>query len=260
MSLFLSVAISAVIFNFGPGMLLQNEGSSRPYKEWTKQDVTRLLNDSPWAKTQTVRIAAKRQMRSVAGQVSATPGSEGPLPTDGKAALGGAEEAIDYSFTVRLRSALPIREAIVRLVQLDANYDRMQATEKKSLDAQTRELLGCLECVDHYVISVGFGSTNSQGVDPIYNWFRGQSVESLKKYIYIQNDRGDRRDLAAFISPRVPGDEAFFLFARKDKQGKPLLNVDHKKLLFRMSDANANSVTNFNLDVSRMVVNGRVEF
>ncbi len=50
------------------------------------------------------------------------------------------------------------------------------------------------------------------------------------------------------------------MFARKDKQGKPLLNVDHKKLLFRMSDANANSVTNFNLDVSRMVVNGRVEF
>jgi hypothetical protein len=260
MSLVLSVAISAVISTFGPGIMPQNDGNSRPYKEWTKQDVTRLLNDSPWAKTQTVRIAPRRQMRSVAGQVSATPGSEGAVPTDGKAALGGAEEAIDYSFTVRLRSALPIREAIVRLVQLDSNYDRMPPAEKKSLDTQTRELLECHECADHYVISVGFGSTNSQGADPIYNWFRGHSAQSLKGYIYIQNDRGDRRDLAAFIPPRVPGDEAFFLFARKDKQGKPLLTVDHKKLLLRMSDANANSVTNFNLDVSRMVVNGRVEF
>jgi len=257
MSLFLSIAVSAII-SFG--LIHQTESAAKPYQEWSKKDVTKLLNDSPWAKTQTVRVAARRQARSVAGQVSATPGSEGAVPTDGKAALSGAEQPVDYTFTIRLRSAMPIREAIVRLVQLESNYDRMQSAEKKSLDAQTKELLECQECKDHYLISVGFGSNNAEGMDPIYNWFRNQSLQSLKGYIYIQNDRGDRRDLAAFIPPRVPGDEVFFLFARKDKQGKPLLTAEHKKLLFRMSDANANSVTNFSLDVSRMVVDGHVEF
>jgi hypothetical protein len=233
---------------------------AKPYQEWSKQDVSKLLNDSPWAKTQTVRIAARRQVRSVAGQVSDTPTAVGPVGSEGKAAMSGAEQAVDYSFTVRLRSALPIRQAIVRLVQFDSNYDQAQPAAKKALDAQTKELLDCSECAEYYVISVGFGSNNRQGADPIYTWFRGQSVESLKKYIYIQNDRGERRELAAFIPPRVSGDEAFFYFRRNDKDGKALLATSHKKLLFRMSDANANSITNFSLDVPPMVRDGRVEF
>jgi hypothetical protein len=240
-------------------VLAQDSWRERPFSEWTKRDVTKLLNDSPWARTQTVRIATRKQMRSVAGQVSATPGS-GPVPTDSQAALGGADAAVDYSFTIRLRSSLPIRQAIVRLVQLDAKYDSMKPGQKKLLDEQTRELLECRECVDNYIISVGFGSTNSSGVDPIYDWFRGQSVESLKGYIYIQNDQGKQRELTGFIPPRVVGDEAFFLFTRNDMDGKPLLTPKNKNLLFRMSDANAGSVTNFRLDVSRMVVDGKLEF
>jgi hypothetical protein len=258
-SLLFSIVIAIVVSMLGTGTLAQDALPSKPYSQWSKEDVTKLLNDSPWAKTQAVLVQRKKQMRSVAGQVSADPGTDGAVPTQGQAALGGADDAINYSFTMRLRSALPIRQAILRLVQLDANYDAMQPDQKRALDSQTRELLECKECEDNYVISVGFGSTNSPGVDPIYNWFRGQSVESLKGIVYIQNDRGERRDLAAFIPPRVSGDEAFFLFARNGKDGKLLITPKDKRLLFRMSDANANSVTNFSLDVSRMVVGGRIE-
>jgi hypothetical protein len=256
--LVLSFVVGVVLPAPGLG-LAQDNWRARPYQEWTKQDVAKLLNDSPWARTQTVRIATRKQLRSVAGQVSAAPGS-GPVPTNAQAALGGADAAVNYSFTIRLRSSLPIRQAIVRLVQLDAKYDAMEPAQKKLLDEQTKELLECRECVDNYIISVGFGSTNSSGVDPIYDWFRGQSVESLKGYIYIQNDQGERRALSGFVPPRVLGDEAFFLFARNDREGKPLVTPKNKKLLFRMSDANAGSVTNFSLDVSRMVVDGRLEF
>ena len=256
-SLILIIAAAASMPPHRARAMVQAEGQARPYQAWSKQQVTKLLNDSPWARTQVIRVAARKQLRSVAGQVSATPSSAGD---DGHAALGGAEEAINYSFTLRLRSALPIRQAIVRLVQIESNYDGMQPGQKRALNAQTKELLECKECVDNYVISVGFGSTNSQGVDLIYDWFRGQSVESLKGYIYIQNDRGERRELASFIPPRVAGDEAFFFFARLGKDGKPLITANNKRLLFRMSDAHANSITNFSLDVSRMVVDGSVAF
>lgn len=228
------------------------------YERWTSQQVTKILNDSAWAKTQTVRIAPRRQVRTVAGQVSAGPGA-GAVPTDGTAALGGAEQAFDYNFTLRLRSALPVRQAIVRLVQLDAKYDEMTPEQKRVLDAQTKELLQCPECVDNYVVSVGFGSQNAPGVNLIYDWFRGHSLASLTGYVYLQNDRGERRELSGFIPPRVPGDEAFFLFPRRDSDGKLLLTPANKRLLFRMSDS-VNSVTNFSLDVTKMVVNRRVEF
>jgi hypothetical protein len=235
----------------------QDELLKKPFQQWSKVEVTKLLNDSGWAKTQAVRVKGRRQMRSIAGQVNVDASTTSTA--ERQAALGGAEEARDYKFTIRLRSALPIRQAIVRLVQLDANYDQMPTASKATLDTQTRELLECKECKDNYIVSVGFGSTN-QSVDLIFNWFRGQSVESLKGYIYLANEHGGRRDLSGFIPPKVSGDEAFFFFPRRDRSEKPLIGPNDKKLLFRMSDANARSITNFTLDVSRMKVDGKIEF
>ena len=225
----------------------------KPFPEWSKADVTKLLNDSAWARTQEVRVRPRSRVRSVAGPTESA-------ATDRHASLGGAAEAKDFRFTIRLRSALPIRQAVVRLVQLEAGYDRMPASEKKKLDAQTSTLLECPECRDNYVVSVGFGANNNQGVDLIYDWFKGRTIQSLKGYISLANDRGVRRDLSGFIAPKVPGDEAFFLFARRDEQGRPLISENDKRVLFRMSDANANSVTNFTIDVQPMKVNGKLEF
>jgi hypothetical protein len=235
----------------------QEELLKKPFQQWSKVEVTKLLNDSGWAKTQAVRVKGRRQLKSIAGQVNVDASTTSTA--DRQAALGGAEEARDYRFTIRLRSALPIRQAIVRLVQLDAKYDQMPTASKAALDAQTRELLECKECKDSYIVSVGFGSTN-QGVDLIYDWFRGQSVESLKGYIYLANEHGGRRDLGGFIPPKVPGDEAFFFFPRHYPSERPLIGPNDKKLFFRMSDTNARSITNFALDVSRMKVDGKIEF
>jgi hypothetical protein len=255
--MFVIVAVVA-LFMYVPSMARQ-EVQDKAFQQWTEKDVTKLLNDSAWARTQAIRVTRRRQVRSVAGQVGVEALGTTPTAADSKASLGSAEDAVDYRFTMRLRSALPIRQAIVRLVQLQSNYDQMQPAQKKSLDAQMRQLLECEECRDNYIVSVGFGSTNSHGVDLIYDWFRGQTIESLKGYIYLANDRGGRRELSGFIPPKVQGDEAFFFFARNDKEGKPLVTVDDKRVLFRMSDKNASSVTNFSLDVSKLVINGKVE-
>ncbi len=223
--------------------------------------MAKLLNDSAWAKTQAIRVLRRRQQRSVAGQASEVPSAAtGTTSVDRQAALGGAEDAVDYRFTLRLRSALPIRQAIVRLVQIESKYDQLQPAQKESIDRQTRELLECPECRDNYVVSVGFGSMNSQGLDLVYDWFRGQTLESLKGYIYLANDHGQRRELVAFIAPKVPGDEAFFYFHRQGRDGKPLFTADAKRLIFRMSDTSASSVTNFSMDVARMVVDGKLQF
>ncbi len=254
--------ISSGLLPFGclPQMA-QQELLKKPFGQWSKVEVTKLLNDSAWAKTQATRILRRRQLRSIAGQVSVeAPGTDGPATADRQAALGGVEDAVDFRFTIHLRSALPIRQAIVRLVQLEAKYDQLPSTQKKALDAQTKELLECRECTNNYIISVGFGSTNSQGLDLIYDWFKGQTVESLRGYIYLANDHGGKRELNEFIPPKVPGDEAFFFFARQDRDGKPLIATSDKRLLFRMSDVSANSVTNFTLDVAPMIADGKVEF
>ena len=72
-----------------PPQAAQGDFLSEPFSAWTKAEVTRLLNDSPWAKTQEVKVRPRRQVRSVAGQVEST------STADRQAALGGAEDARD---------------------------------------------------------------------------------------------------------------------------------------------------------------------
>lgn len=231
----------------------EKKAAESSYQQWTKTDVIKLLSDSPWAKTQTERVRRRGQVRSIAGQNEDVLGER-------RGDLTSAEDPYDYSFTMRLRSALPVRQAIVRLVQLDNNYNQMDKAQRKALDAQTKELLECKECADYYVVSVGFASSNNSSSDLIYQWFNGQTLPGIKDYVYLANDRGGRRELARFIPPKGPGEEVFFLFPRLDEKGQPLFTPVDKKLIFRMSDIKANSVTNFSLDVSKLIVNGKVEF
>lgn len=237
----------------------QEKAADSSYLKWTKEDVIKLLSDSPWAKTQTQRVMRRGQVRSIAGQTESD-GSQGSPAMGRTGQLTSAEDAYDYTFTMRLRSASTVRQAIVRLVQLDSNYDGMQKAERKAFDAQTKELLECKECADYYVVSVGFASSNNSVTDLIYQWFHGQTLPGIKGYVYLANERGGRRDIARFIPPKSPGEEVFFLFPRLDEKGQPLFTPEDKKLIFRMSDIKANSVTNFSLDISKLIVNGQVEF
>ncbi|OLE53069.1 MAG: hypothetical protein AUG51_14785 [Acidobacteria bacterium 13_1_20CM_3_53_8] len=255
-----AIIAAALIIVTASYALAQSGVLNKPYQQWTKADVIKLLTDSPWARTQTIRLQRRGQVRAIAGQTSTVGGSLGAPAVGNTGELSSAEDPVDYKFTLRLRSALPVRQAIVRLVQLDQQYDQMTLQQKSALDAQTRELLDCPECRENYIISVGFGSSNADNIDLIYEWFRGQSVQSLKNYIYIANDRGERRELSRFIAPKVQGDEAFFFFKRIGSNERPLLTPDSKKLLFRMSDVNARSVTNFDIDVTKLVVDGQVQF
>jgi hypothetical protein len=232
----------------------QEKGSAKPFGQWSKEDVNKILTDSLWAKTQTLRIQRRGQVRSIAGQTES-------VDMERTGALGSADAPLDYKFTLRLHSALPLRQALVRKEQLKWNYDKRSAAEQKAFDAQAKQLLlDCAICADNYVVSVGFSSNNSSGNDLVYQWFGASTVPSLKGYIYLANERGERRDLIDFIPPKSPGDDVFFIFPRLDDKGQPLFTATDKKLLFRMSDNNARSITNFSLDISKLIIDGKVGF
>jgi hypothetical protein len=244
-----------VLMLLSVGSVAAQKGSSnKPFQQWSKDDVNKVLTDSVWAKTQSIRVQRRGQVRSIAGQTESETSSR-------KGELTSAEDPLDYRFTLRLHSALPIRQALVRREQLKWNYDQRSAAEKKVFDEQAKQLiLDCPICADNYVVSVGFSSNNSSGNDLIYKWFGAATVPSIKSYIYLANERGERRDLLDFIPPKAPGDDVYFIFPRRDNKGQPLFTTSDKKLLFRMSDSAANSVTNFSLDISKLVGDGKVEF
>lgn len=240
---------------FGAAVRGQEAAGGKAFQQWSSADVERILTDSPWAKTQVLRIQQQSQGRSIAGGPDRSVFGE-------KDQLKGAEAPLDVRFTLRLYSALPLRQALVRQEQLKWNYDKRSAAEQKAFDAQAKQLiLDCAVCAENYVVSVGYGSNNSSGTDLIYKWFGSATVPSLKGYIYLANEREERRDLIDFIPPKSPGDDVYFVFKRLDDKGQPLFTAADKKLLFFMADNSAKSITNFKIDISRLVTDdGKVGF
>ncbi len=233
--------------------LAQDSVPKKPFQQWSKDEVNKIRTDSPWAKTQAIRIQRRTQVRTIAGQTESETLSR-------KGELTSAEDPLDYRFTLRLHSALPIRQALVRHEQQKWNYEKRTVAKQKAFDVQAKQLLECPVCVANYVVSVGFSSKNSSGNDLIYKWFGAATVPSLKGYIYLANERGERRDLLDFIPPKAPGDDVYFIFPRLDEKERLLFTTIDKKLLFRMSDNNAKSITNFTLDIARLIVDGKVGF
>lgn len=208
----------------------QDDWIKKPFAEWSKSETERVLNDSPWAKTQ--------EVRSVYGL--------GP-PTD-------------FKFTLRLRSALPVRQALVRHKQIEAKYERMSEKDRAAFDARIKGLLDCPACANNYVLSLTSRSDNSPGWDLVFRSYEKMTLALLQQNVFLTNEKGERRTLVYFIPPKAAGEEAVFFFPRLDDSGKPLISPENKTLSFHLSPQNAGSVKNFDVEVSKLTLNGKVEF
>lgn len=259
---FVSVAalwvLAVSMLCFGARAAGQFEMPKKPFEQWSKDEANRLLSSSPWAQTKESRRPAPRTNQAVAGQnisgVSTT-------TTERQANLGGANIHLDLKYTLRLRSAMPLRQAMLRLKQLDAKYDRMGEKARAEFDAKNKGVLECPACAQNYVITMSAKSENYPGTDPVYEVLKSATLPAIKPYVYITNSRGMRRELVHFTAPKAAGEEAFFFFPRfDDDTGQPFIMPTDKTLHFHMGDGSAGSLVNFEFDVSQLMLDGQVAF
>ena len=258
----LAASLGAALAGVGAAALAQGDWAKKPFEEWSKKDAEEVLNKSPWAASHEVKIKYAAQSQAVAGAPNASfEGTGGRVATEeNTASLGGANAPIDFTFTLRLRSALPVRQALVRLKQLEAKGGKGGDKDRAAFDARMKGLLECPACADNYVLTLSSRSRNAPGADAVFQLFKGGRLDDLRRYIALANDRGERRPLVHFVAPKVPGDEATFFFPRFDDRGAPLFTTESKRLILNLTNNEVNAITNFTIDVSRLVVNGKVEF
>ncbi len=172
----------------------------RSYKRWTKEEIVKLISDSPWA-----------QVREI--EANTTEGSFNPM------------------VTIRLRSAVPIRQALVRLKQIEADYDKMDAQKRAAFDEKTKGVLDCPACQENYVVTISPPISNRRVSNGVYG-LKSATLKLLQGKVYLINDKGEKRELVHFVAPKSDDDEATFYFSRKDAQGNPLLTNKNEKFTF----------------------------
>jgi hypothetical protein len=227
------LAVGAVAFV--PLAFGQGNWHGKPYQEWTKSDAEKLLTASPWVQT--------------------------AAPSGAAIGLGGTNSvnAPDYAVTVRLRSALPVRQAILRLRQLREKYDQMSDAKKAEFDEKNKTLVECPACAENYVVAL---VPPPGGRVSLPRTLISTPMEKIKLFVQLTNERGERREIAHYAPPKSLSGEAVFFFPRNNDKGEPFLTPASKKVVLIIGPEILGSLmlNRFEFNVSKMIVDGNLEF
>jgi hypothetical protein len=149
---------------------------NKPYQKWSKAETEKMLHDSPWAQHVTLSAVAMAGFSTSA---------KGVTSVGNPTALAQAEhsEHPHLTYTAQLRSAMPIRQAVVRQRQLQEGYDSMAAEQKAALDAKTNAYLAQQQ--DEIVVYVTYDSTIHNYVDEARHYWSLQTYELLKNNVVL---------------------------------------------------------------------------
>jgi hypothetical protein len=213
-------------------LLAKDKFYDKPFSQWKKGDVFKILNDSPWARQQTY-----------ASQVG------------GKGSGVGGEKEIYSQYTIRFFSAQPIREAYVRMMQLMNNYDSLSADQKSAFDQRFAKALAA-DFGDEIIVAGEFGGNDPDKRRGIETELKQKTAEQFKQSVYLISDRLGQVQLKAYYPPSPDGTGFKFVFPRT-VDGKPVIAPEDKEVTFKWYFWDELTIS---YKVKDMMYRGKLEF
>jgi hypothetical protein len=234
----------------------------KPFQQWSKEEAIKILTNSPWVQTYQSPEGLARGAREQVARDQADQNLR-QQPAQGSRTRFIAPPPV----VIRLHSALPIRQALIRLQQIEAGYDKWDEKKRAEFDDTTKNYLSCPLCKDYYVVTMTkFNDSSAQGVKD--GLFQTMQTKELKGNVWLANEKGEKRELVEFTPPKGSGDFAVFFFPRRDSKGNNLITEQSKDFKFVFDNAfltakNPYAVLlplNFEFKVSKMMIGDKVEF
>jgi hypothetical protein len=185
----------------------------KDWKQWSKDDCKKILEDSPWAQRWTQSEA------KVANFATRTRGTEGL----------GSESEVGVYYVVQLRSALPVREAVVRQVLIANQYDLKDPEQKDAMRKQTEGFLN-RTYDDVIVVHVTYGSNVQEYNRALATFWQTHYAEgTVPQEAFLDGPRGQKITPIRLVSPKGGAQEFELIFPRV-VEGKPVLEPGDKTL------------------------------
>jgi hypothetical protein len=235
----------------------------KPFTRWNERQVHSLLNDSPWARQMTLS-SQSQDVAPAASSADSETGSPRGLLSSGRgygqdkgSGISGEKEQY-YAYTVRLFSALPIRQAYVRNFQITNRYDRMSSEDKRAFDARFAPAL-TLDTSDQIIVAVHFSTNHRQMAMEVDRQLKQATFEVLKQSAYLIGDRVGRVPLKGYFPPSPDGTGAKLVFPR-EVNGKPVLTAEDRELKLEFFVPGTEHKVFVTWPVARMVINNQVVY
>lgn len=230
------------------------KSSNKPWTDWSKKDVERILNDSPWAQTQT---------ETDTSEMFFSPTARGSGDTSQSRAVEGAtNQAINVKYFVRFFTARPVRRALARTMMLSGKVPAEQASRLKAFAE--------LESSQYIIVTVSFYSSDQRYSGQAMQAFNSAETSTLKNNTYLERKDGKRLFLAEYVKPGLDGFGARFVFPRM-VDDQPFLTPDSGEVRF-VAEFPGNLVAsprqasqafltiNRRFKVSDMIYDGKLEY
>jgi hypothetical protein len=235
----------------------------KDWRQWSKDECNKILQDSPWS-----RKWAKSQMGS-----SQMPGVSG---ANAEGASG--EKTPEMHYIVELQSSLPVREAVVRLSQINSKYDKMTDAEKKDFDTKAEALLN-RNYDDVILVHVEYGSNLQSFERDMATYWKNIPPDAPPIDMYLITEKGDRIPPSKIISP-LNASYSFDLAFPRTKNKEPIIRQSDKSLSLQFThpaignqtQRNTTNPTNPSMDVfgeervlvqfklDKMIMQGKASF
>ncbi|NLV32496.1 MAG: hypothetical protein GXY47_15245 [Acidobacteria bacterium] len=180
----------------------------KPYDEWSQKECQKLLTNSPWAKE--YEITGTQMIGSLGGRDA----------TDNQPPY--------IKYQVQIRTAPPIRQAMVRMMQIAQNYDQLPDEQKKQFDQQTQGFLAA-DTSEMIIVHMSYSTNFPQNYRDLAQHWQSQTAELLKNSVYLSGNKSDKVAIAQYIPGQEGQSEFQFIFPRK-VDGKDIVGDQDKNL------------------------------
>lgn len=206
-----ALSIPSVVLLFS--LTTPAQWDKKPPAQWTEKDAIKLLNDSPWGRTLTFTSPLEQFRRPVTGAQGANAGTS--LPPN----------ALQLNFRVRFLSAKPVRQALVRLMELKA-----KGAVKDDVAEQLKQFVSAeLEVI---VVAVTVDSQDTGANVQQANGLLSQgSTAKFKNNTFLEIKGGKRIFIQEYRPPTPDGFGARFIFQRI-VDDKPFITPESEEIHF----------------------------
>jgi hypothetical protein len=180
----------------------------KPYEKWSKDECKRMLNDSPWVQ----RYGMSVPYFSTGGTNLAT---------------GGAS-SVDITYTAQLRSALPMRQAVVQQAILEAAKQVKDAERLEAMRRRAQQFVNS-PTTDIVIVHVIYGSNDANIDRALATYWQQQTTETLRDTFNLVAADGRRGKPIRYEALPGAGREFAVTFPRA-VDGKPIVTPEDKAL------------------------------
>ena len=203
-SLLISLALAGI-----PQAQSKGFWDKKDYRQWTDKECHKVLEESPWATNYSIsQIFFDR------------------VVTDTTDRERQQNPKIEYK--VQIRSAMPIKQGIIRLSQINSKYDQMTEDQRKAFDQNAEKFLAGRN-PESVVIHITYSASAQLDDRDLSHYWHTQTTQSLKNFTYLIGGGGSKVPLLLFRPGAGEAREFQFVFPR-EYNGRPVVGPGDKLL------------------------------